>query len=111
MWLFLQGYFVILSWMPIYFNTVNTFSTCACFQFVIFESTNWEQVYHVDLRQAAWFSALPWVMMAILGYFAGALSDLLIQNGFSITFTRKIMQVSMTTFLVEIGSCDAFMLL
>ncbi|XP_042420325.1 probable anion transporter 3, chloroplastic isoform X1 [Zingiber officinale] len=64
------GYFVILSWMPIYFNTV----------------------YHVDLRQAAWFSALPWVMMAILGYFAGALSDLLIQNGFSITFTRKIMQ-------------------
>ncbi|CAD5172510.1 unnamed protein product [Musa acuminata subsp. malaccensis] len=64
------GYFVILSWMPIYFNTV----------------------YRVDLRQAAWFSALPWVMMAVLGYFAGAWSDMLIQNGFSVTFTRKLMQ-------------------
>ncbi|WOL16553.1 putative anion transporter 3, chloroplastic isoform X1 [Canna indica] len=64
------GYFVILSWMPIYFNTV----------------------YRVDLRQAAWFSALPWVMMAVLGYFAGAWSDTLIQNGFSVLSTRKIMQ-------------------
>lgn len=31
-------------------------------------------------------------MMAVLGYFAGAWSDMLIQNGFSVTFTRKIMQ-------------------
>lgn len=64
------GYFVILSWMPIYFNTI----------------------YHVDLRQAAWFSALPWAMMAILGYAAGAVSDMLIRNGTSVTSTRKIMQ-------------------
>ncbi|KAK1298899.1 hypothetical protein QJS10_CPB14g01722 [Acorus calamus] len=64
------GYFVILSWMPIYFNTI----------------------YRVDLRQAAWFSALPWVMMAVLGYVAGAWSDMLISKGSSITFTRKIMQ-------------------
>lgn len=64
------GYFVILSWMPIYFNTI----------------------YHVDLRQAAWFSALPWAMMAILGYAAGAVSDRLIRNGTSVTSTRKIMQ-------------------
>ncbi|KAF8402708.1 hypothetical protein HHK36_010796 [Tetracentron sinense] len=65
------GYFVILSWMPIYFNTI----------------------YHVDLRRAAWFSAVPWSMMAILGYFAGVWSDMLIQNGTSVTYTRKIMQV------------------
>ncbi|PIA54413.1 hypothetical protein AQUCO_00900753v1 [Aquilegia coerulea] len=64
------GYFVILSWMPIYFNTI----------------------YHVDLRQAAWFSAVPWTMMAVLGYFAGVLSDMLIQNGTDVTLTRKIMQ-------------------
>ncbi|XP_059660831.1 probable anion transporter 4, chloroplastic [Cornus florida] len=64
------GFFVILSWMPIYFNTI----------------------YHVDLRQAAWFSAVPWSMMAILGYFAGVWSDMLIQNGTSVTLTRKIMQ-------------------
>ncbi|XP_019707664.1 probable anion transporter 3, chloroplastic isoform X2 [Elaeis guineensis] len=64
------GYFVILSWMPIYFNTI----------------------YHVNLREAAWFSALPWVMMAVLGYVAGAGSDMLIRNGTSVTSTRKIMQ-------------------
>ena len=52
------------------------------------------QVYHVDLSHAAWFSAVPWTMMALLGYFAGAWSDMLIQRGLSVTLTRKIMQVS-----------------
>jgi len=51
------------------------------------------QIFHVDLRQAAWFSALPWAMMAVLGYAAGAISDMLIQSGRSVTFTRKVMQV------------------
>lgn len=64
------GFFVILSWMPIYFKTL----------------------YHVDLRQAAWFSAVPWCMMALVGYFAGILSDRMIQSGISVTLTRKIMQ-------------------
>lgn len=31
--------------------------------------------------------------MAVLGYFAGLLSDILIQRGISVTLTRKIMQV------------------
>lgn len=64
------GFFVILSWMPIYFNTIH----------------------RVDLTQAAWFSAVPWSMMAIVGYFGGAWSDILIQRGLSVTMTRKIMQ-------------------
>nr|GLL42961.1 probable anion transporter 4, chloroplastic isoform X2 [Ipomoea trifida] len=64
------GFFVILSWMPIYFKTI----------------------YHVDLRQAAWFSAVPWSVMALMGYFAGVLSDLMIQSGISVTLTRKVMQ-------------------
>ncbi|KAJ4980173.1 hypothetical protein NE237_010953 [Protea cynaroides] len=64
------GYFLLLSWMPIYFNTI----------------------YHVDLKHAAWFSALPWTMMAIFGYLAGAWSDMLIRTGTSVTFTRKVMQ-------------------
>ncbi|KAL8089559.1 putative anion transporter 4, chloroplastic [Apium graveolens] len=64
------GFFVILSWMPIYFKTI----------------------YHVDLRQAAWFSAVPWSMMAVVGYFAGVWSDNLIRRGVSVTFTRKLMQ-------------------
>ncbi|KAI3860607.1 hypothetical protein MKW98_017242 [Papaver atlanticum] len=64
------GYFVILSWMPIYFSTIH----------------------HVDLRQAAWFSAVPWTMMAVLGYFASVWSDMLISSGTPVTTTRKIMQ-------------------
>lgn len=64
------GFFIILSWMPIYFKTI----------------------YHVDLRQAAWFSAVPWIMMAVVGYFAGDLSDRLIQKGMTVSVTRKLMQ-------------------
>ncbi|XP_061954382.1 probable anion transporter 3, chloroplastic [Populus nigra] len=64
------GYFVLLSWMPIYFNTV----------------------FNVNLKQAAWFSAVPWGTMAVSGYVAGALSDSLIQAGYSLTIVRKIMQ-------------------
>ncbi|XP_042491516.1 probable anion transporter 4, chloroplastic [Macadamia integrifolia] len=64
------GYFLLLSWMPIYFNTI----------------------YHVDLKHAAWFSAVPWTMMAIFGYLSGAWSDMLIRTGTSVTITRKVMQ-------------------
>ncbi|KAH0997476.1 hypothetical protein GBA52_021340 [Prunus armeniaca] len=64
------GFFIFLSWMPIYFNSV----------------------YHVDLRQAAWFSAVPWTVMAIMGYIGGLWSDIMIRNGMSVTLTRKIMQ-------------------
>ncbi|KAF8402709.1 hypothetical protein HHK36_010797 [Tetracentron sinense] len=64
------GYFVLLSWMPVYFKTV----------------------FNVNLKQAAWFSAIPWGMMAISGYIAGAASDSLIKEGYSTTLVRKIMQ-------------------
>ncbi|CAH9100997.1 unnamed protein product [Cuscuta epithymum] len=64
------GYFVLLSWMPVYFKTV----------------------FDVNLKQAAWFSAVPWATMAVSGYVAGAVSDFLIKAGYSITFVRKVMQ-------------------
>ncbi|CAI9098390.1 OLC1v1035029C3 [Oldenlandia corymbosa var. corymbosa] len=64
------GYFVLLSWMPVYFKTV----------------------FGVNLKQAAWFSAVPWGTMAISGYIAGAMSDYLIKVGYSLTLVRKIMQ-------------------
>lgn len=64
------GYFVLLSWMPVYFKTV----------------------YHVNLKQAAWFSAIPWAVMAISGYIAGASSDFLIKSGQPVTRVRNIMQ-------------------
>ncbi|CAN1846494.1 Probable anion transporter 4, chloroplastic [Linum perenne] len=66
------GFFVILSWMPIYFN----------------------YIYHVDLKHAAWFSAVPWSVMAFMGYVGGLWSDVLIRGGVTVTLTRKIMQKS-----------------
>lgn len=47
----------------------------------------------MDLRHAAWFSAGPWAVMAIMNYVAGLWSDMMIQSGTSVTLTRKIMQV------------------
>ncbi|XP_061339644.1 probable anion transporter 3, chloroplastic [Gastrolobium bilobum] len=64
------GYFVLLSWMPVYFKSV----------------------YNVNLKQAAWFSAVPWATMAISGYLAGAASDFLINEGYPTTLVRKFMQ-------------------
>lgn len=64
------GYFVLLSWMPVYFKTV----------------------FNVNLKQAAWFSAVPWGTMAVSSYIAGVASDSLIKAGYSLTLVRKIMQ-------------------
>ncbi|KAJ9694899.1 hypothetical protein PVL29_010394 [Vitis rotundifolia] len=64
------GYFVLLSWMPVYFKSV----------------------FDINLKQAAWFSAAPWGMMAISGYIAGVVSDYLIKAGYPLTLVRKIMQ-------------------
>ncbi|KAL5806975.1 hypothetical protein ACOSQ3_029856 [Xanthoceras sorbifolium] len=64
------GYFVLLSWMPVYFKTV----------------------FNVNLKQAAWFSAVPWGSMAVCGYIAGAASDHLIKAGYPVILVRKIMQ-------------------
>lgn len=50
-------------------------------------------MFNVNLKQAAWFSAVPWGTMAVSGYIAGTASDSLIKAGFSLTLVRKIMQV------------------
>lgn len=47
----------------------------------------------MNLKQAAWFSAVPWGTMAVSGYMAGKASDSLIKAGYSLTLVRKIMQV------------------
>ncbi|GAQ79523.1 phosphate transporter [Klebsormidium nitens] len=64
------GYFILLSWMPLYFS----------------------QVLKADLRQAASFAALPWAVMAAAGYMAAVIADSLASKGFSVTAIRKIMQ-------------------
>lgn len=52
------------------------------------------QVYNVNLKQAAWFSAVPWATMAMSGYLAGVASDFLINAGYPTIFVRKFMQVT-----------------
>ncbi|ESQ52460.1 hypothetical protein EUTSA_v10017818mg [Eutrema salsugineum] len=59
---------------------------------IIFANVTNNWVFNVNLKQAAWFSALPWATMAVSGYFAGSASDFLIRTGHSVTSVRKIMQ-------------------
>jgi len=64
------GFFILLAWMPLYFK----------------------QVLGLNLRDAAWFSALPWATMAASGIVAGTLADSLIARGWSNTHVRKLIQ-------------------
>lgn len=64
------GYFIMLSWMPTYFKNV----------------------FGVSIRDAAWFSALPWAVMAVSGIMAGSIADALVLRGATITTARKLMQ-------------------
>jgi len=91
----MQGYFVLLSWMPVYFKTVHIKSIliCTTHNSKLFLTIILQQVYNVNLKQAAWFSAIPWAVMAMSGYVAGASADFLIKSGYSIGLVRKIMQV------------------
>jgi len=58
----------------------------------------------VNLKHAAWFSAVPWATMAMSGYLAGVASDFLIKAGYPTIFVRKFMQVTLSAFHGE--ECD-----
>lgn len=65
------GFFILLAWMPKYFN----------------------DVVRLNLQTSSWFSALPWATMAISGVFAGILADKMISEwSISNTVTRKFIQ-------------------
>jgi ACS family sodium-dependent inorganic phosphate cotransporter len=64
------GTFILLTWMPTYYN----------------------QVLGLDLLKSGFFSVLPWVTMAISANVGGWIADTLIGRGWSITTVRKIMQ-------------------
>ncbi|KAL6508034.1 putative anion transporter 3, chloroplastic [Orobanche gracilis] len=100
------GYFVLLSWMPVYFKTLDMilfpsnqicYSPISNFAYLTLGRVGEDpspphKVFDVNLKQAAWFSAVPWGTMAVSGYIAGTASDYLIKSGYSITSARKIMQ-------------------
>ena len=65
------GYFILLAWMPKYFN----------------------DVVKLNLATSSWFSALPWATMAVSGVFAGILADRMLSEWkVSTATTRKFIQ-------------------
>jgi ACS family sodium-dependent inorganic phosphate cotransporter len=64
------GTFILLTWMPTYYN----------------------QVLGLDLKSSGFFSVLPWITMAISANVGGWIADTLVERGLSVTAVRKIMQ-------------------
>ncbi|KAJ7523416.1 hypothetical protein O6H91_18G050400 [Diphasiastrum complanatum] len=64
------GTFILLTWMPTYYN----------------------QVLGFNLMESGMFSVLPWLTMAISANLGGWIADTLVSLGVSITTVRKVMQ-------------------
>ncbi|KAH9604124.1 hypothetical protein KSS87_010464 [Heliosperma pusillum] len=64
------GTFILLTWMPTYYN----------------------QVLKFNLMESGLFCVLPWLTMAIFANIGGWIADTLISRGMSVTSVRKIMQ-------------------
>lgn len=64
------GTFILLTWMPTYYN----------------------QVLKFNLTESGLFCVLPWLTMALSANFGGWIADTLVSKGVSVTRVRKIMQ-------------------
>ncbi|KAK1632554.1 hypothetical protein QYE76_006869 [Lolium multiflorum] len=64
------GTFILLTWMPTYYN----------------------QVLKFNLTESGLLCVLPWLTMAVFANIGGWIADTLVAKGFSITNVRKIMQ-------------------
>ncbi|XP_021816246.1 sodium-dependent phosphate transport protein 1, chloroplastic isoform X1 [Prunus avium] len=64
------GTFILLTWMPTYYN----------------------QVLKFNLTESGLFCVLPWLTMAFSANLGGWIADTLVSKGFSVTTVRKIMQ-------------------
>ncbi|KAG6531489.1 probable anion transporter 1, chloroplastic [Zingiber officinale] len=64
------GTFILLTWMPTYYN----------------------QVLKFNLTDSGLFCILPWLTMAVSANFGGWIADTLVSRGMSVTTVRKIMQ-------------------
>ncbi|TVU34077.1 hypothetical protein EJB05_15903 [Eragrostis curvula] len=64
------GTFILLTWMPTYYN----------------------QVLKFNLTESGLLCVLPWLTMAIFANIGGWIADTLVQRGVSVTNVRKIMQ-------------------
>lgn len=64
------GTFILLTWMPTYYN----------------------QVLKFNLTESGLLCVLPWLTMAVFANIGGWIADTLVSRGLSITTVRKIMQ-------------------
>ncbi|XP_010923100.1 probable anion transporter 1, chloroplastic isoform X2 [Elaeis guineensis] len=64
------GTFILLTWMPTYYN----------------------QVLKFNLTESGLFCVLPWLTMAFSANIGGWIADTLVSKGLSVTMVRKIMQ-------------------
>ncbi|CAL9180304.1 unnamed protein product [Musa hybrid cultivar] len=64
------GTFILLTWMPTYYN----------------------QVLKFNLTDSGLFCILPWLTMAVSANVGGWIADTLVSKGLSVTIVRKIMQ-------------------
>nr|ABR16151.1 unknown [Picea sitchensis] len=64
------GTFILLTWMPTYYN----------------------QVLKFNLTESGIFCVLPWLTMALSANLGGWIADTLVSRGVSITTVRKVMQ-------------------
>ncbi|WOL13305.1 hypothetical protein Cni_G22075 [Canna indica] len=64
------GTFILLTWMPTYYN----------------------QVLKFNLTESSLLCVLPWLTMAVFANIGGWIADTLVSKGISITNVRKIMQ-------------------
>ncbi|BAT88379.1 hypothetical protein VIGAN_05185400 [Vigna angularis var. angularis] len=64
------GTFILLTWMPTYYN----------------------QVLKFNLTESGLFCVLPWLIMALSANVGGWIADTLVSKGVSVTTVRKIMQ-------------------
>ncbi|KAM7496465.1 hypothetical protein LguiA_020879 [Lonicera macranthoides] len=64
------GTFILLTWMPTYYN----------------------QVLKFNLTESGLFCVLPWLTMAFSANLGGWIADTLVSKGYSVTTVRKIMQ-------------------
>ncbi|CAI5489344.1 unnamed protein product [Closterium sp. Naga37s-1] len=94
------GYFILLSWMPLYFNQVlhTDIRQAAWFSagpWVVMAGTGLLEARMAGYLQAAWFSAGPWAVMAGTGLLAAELANRMEgQQGMTRTAVRKVMQTA-----------------
>ncbi|XP_066308770.1 probable anion transporter 1, chloroplastic [Miscanthus floridulus] len=83
------GTFILLTWMPTYYN----------------------QVLKFDLMESGLFCVLPWFTMAVSANVGGWIADTLVSRGVSVTTVRKIMQsigfLGPAFFLTQLSHVDS----